>query len=108
MTETNLGNKPNIPSIECDVSYLIRIHMKHNVVIIQQEGHFDECKIYQKRKGYLIMRRLITDYNIEIRKLEIWNKTLEFYGRDEIIKKSLLLKKKVSPFVRIDRGTNYR
>jgi hypothetical protein len=105
----NLRNKPSTPSIECDVTYLITVDMKHRIVIIKQEGnHSNECKIYQKKKGYLIMRRLITDYRIEIINSRFETKTLEFYGRDEIIKKPSFFKEKDSPFVRIDRGTGYR
>lgn len=81
--------------------------MKHRVIIIEQkQNHSVDCKTYQRQKGYLTMRGLITDYSINIMNSKFNIETLKYYGRDEITKRPFF-KNKDSSFIRQDIGMDY-
>lgn len=104
----NVRKRLSAISAECDVTYLITIDMKHRVIIIEQEGnHSAECRTYQRQKGYLIIRRLITEYTINVMNSRFNIETLKYYGGDEIIKKPYFFKDENSSFIRQDTGMDY-
>lgn len=96
--------------LECPVTYHLTIDLRHQVVLIKAIGtHCSHCHEYQKYKGYLIMRRLITTYTKKVLNERFDIDVLKHYGRDEICLKNkhTFFKARNSKFITVDTCDNY-
>lgn len=97
-----LRNRLKIVSIDCPVKYKITIDFKHKVVLIRSyEKHSKLCHLFQKRKGYTIMRKLMTIMDSNQSSTLYMNtmydhSKLEYYGRDQICLKNIRVAKNIS------------
>lgn len=82
-------NRLTLVDVNCEVSYLVTLDLKHRIVLIRKSGtHCTDCHSYQKFKGYPIMRRLLTEYPKKVLNRNYDYDLLSFYRRDEICLKN--------------------
>ncbi|KAG0674955.1 hypothetical protein C6P40_001963 [Pichia californica] len=79
------NGKMSLINLNCKVEYYITIDLRHQLVLIKSfNEHCEGCHNYQKYKGYLIMRKLITAYSIEELEDRFPHEIVKYFGKDEI------------------------
>ncbi|KAG0671083.1 hypothetical protein C6P42_003682 [Pichia californica] len=94
-SNSNKRQRLNVLNIQCPTKYQLAIDFKHRVVFIRSRGyHSDQCHPFQKSKGYLIMKKLMTVHSKKEVCKDLMNdkypdNLLIYYGRDQINMKNI-------------------